>query len=203
MPSLNRAYMPKCHHTWKKSINQAHLEDGTYEQIVTHLERKLELNALEAADKLQINTVSQQPSITNAGRPKPTFHYCKNQDSTEISVVCWKNRKTARTNWKESKNPGKRTVTPITLTRTATSTKITTTTTTTETVTEPKESLKLFTHPVRHVEKQTTPQRIATLEPMQPINRLPGTKDRKDKTRSQKEPIEATLMKIFKLQLKI
>ena len=28
----------------KKSINQAHLENGTYEQIVTHLERELELN---------------------------------------------------------------------------------------------------------------------------------------------------------------
>ena len=30
----------------KKSINQAHLKDGTYEQIVTHLERELELNSL-------------------------------------------------------------------------------------------------------------------------------------------------------------
>ena len=27
----------------KKSIHQAHLENGTYEQIVTHLERELEL----------------------------------------------------------------------------------------------------------------------------------------------------------------
>ena len=31
----------------KKSINQAHLEDRTYEQIVTHLEKELELNSLE------------------------------------------------------------------------------------------------------------------------------------------------------------
>ena len=30
-----------------KSINQAHLENGTYEQIVTHLEKELELNSLE------------------------------------------------------------------------------------------------------------------------------------------------------------
>ena len=28
----------------KKSINQAHLENDTYEQIVSHLERELELN---------------------------------------------------------------------------------------------------------------------------------------------------------------
>ena len=30
----------------KKSINQAHLKNGTYEQIVTHLEKELELNSL-------------------------------------------------------------------------------------------------------------------------------------------------------------
>ena len=42
----------------RKSINQAHLENGIYEQIVTHLERELGLNGLEAPDELQINTVS-------------------------------------------------------------------------------------------------------------------------------------------------
>ena len=62
----------------KKSINQAHLENGTYEQIVTHLERELELNGLEALDELPINNVSQQPTNTNADRPKPTCHHCKN-----------------------------------------------------------------------------------------------------------------------------
>ena len=33
----------------KKSINQAHLENGTYELIVTHLERELERNCFERA----------------------------------------------------------------------------------------------------------------------------------------------------------
>ena len=42
----------------KKSINQARLENGTYEQIVTRLETELELNGLEAADEPQINAVS-------------------------------------------------------------------------------------------------------------------------------------------------
>ena len=60
----------------KKSINQAYLENGTYEQIVTHLERELELNGLEAADELPINNVSQQPTNTNADRHKPTCHHC-------------------------------------------------------------------------------------------------------------------------------
>ena len=61
----------------KKSINQAHLENGTYEQIVTHLERELELNGLEAPDELQINTVSNNTVNANADRTKPTCHYCK------------------------------------------------------------------------------------------------------------------------------
>ena len=43
----------------KKSINQAHLENGTYEQIVSHLERELELNGLEAPDEMSIKTVTQ------------------------------------------------------------------------------------------------------------------------------------------------
>ena len=38
----------------KKSINQAHLENGTYEQILSHLERELELNGLEAPDEMPI-----------------------------------------------------------------------------------------------------------------------------------------------------
>ena len=61
----------------KKSINQAHLENGTYEQIVTHLKRELELNGLEAPDELQINTVSHNTVNANADRAKPTCHYCK------------------------------------------------------------------------------------------------------------------------------
>ena len=61
----------------KKSINQAHLENGTYEQTVTHLERELELNGLEAPDELQINTVTHNTVNANADRTKLTCHYCK------------------------------------------------------------------------------------------------------------------------------
>ena len=61
----------------KKTINQAHLENGTYEQIVTHLERELELIGLEAPDELRINNVSQRPTNTNADSPKPTYHHYK------------------------------------------------------------------------------------------------------------------------------
>ena len=61
----------------KTSINQAPLENGTYEQIVTHLERELELNGLEAPDELQIKTVSHNTVNANADRTKPTCHYCR------------------------------------------------------------------------------------------------------------------------------
>ena len=61
----------------KKSINQADLENVTYEQIVTHLEKELELNGLEAPDELQIKTVSHNTTNTNADRPKPTCHHCE------------------------------------------------------------------------------------------------------------------------------
>ena len=61
----------------EKSLNQAHLEKGTFEQFVTHLERELELNGLKAPDELQINTVSHKTVNANADRTKPTCHYCK------------------------------------------------------------------------------------------------------------------------------
>ena len=76
-------------------------------------------------------------------------------------------------------------------------------TTTTETVTEPNESQRLFTHPVRNVARQTIPQRTAIMEPMQPIDRLPGREDRKDKITSKKEPNKFTQMKLLRLQPKI
>ena len=61
----------------KKSINQAHLEDGTYEQILSHLGRELELNGLEAPDEMQLYTVMQQDTHQKSEKPKPTCHHCK------------------------------------------------------------------------------------------------------------------------------
>ena len=61
----------------KKSFNQAHLENSTYEQIVSHLEKELELNGLEAPDEMPINTVTQQAPQQNSNKPRPTCHQCK------------------------------------------------------------------------------------------------------------------------------
>ena len=48
-----------------KSINQAHLENGTYEQIVTHLEKELELNSLESPDETQNSDERCDAQTTN------------------------------------------------------------------------------------------------------------------------------------------
>ena len=64
----------------KKSINQAHLENGTYEQIVTHLEMELELNGLEAPYELQINTVSYNTAMQMLIEPNQRATTVKNQD---------------------------------------------------------------------------------------------------------------------------
>ena len=49
----------------KKSKNQALLENGKYEQVVTELEKEEKLNGLEDPGELQINTVSQFAANTN------------------------------------------------------------------------------------------------------------------------------------------
>ena len=61
----------------KISINQAHLENGTYEQIVSHLEKELELNGLEAPDEMPMNTLTQQAPQQNSNKPRPTCYHCK------------------------------------------------------------------------------------------------------------------------------
>ena len=75
-------------------------------------------------------------------------------------------------------------------------------TTTTERVAAPKGSQELFTHPVRHVARQTIPQRNVIMELMQQIDRLPGREDRKDKIRWKKEPIKMIQIKLLRLQPK-
>ena len=61
----------------KKSINQAHLENGTYEQVVSHLEKELELKGLEDPDERPINTVTQQAPQRNYNKLRPKCHHCK------------------------------------------------------------------------------------------------------------------------------
>ena len=54
---------------------------------MSHLEKELELNGSEAADKVPKNTVTQQASQQNSEKPKPTCHHCKIQVTIKISEV--------------------------------------------------------------------------------------------------------------------
>ena len=76
----------------KKSINQTHLENCTYEQFVTYLEKKLELNGLEAPGEQQIKTVSHNTANTDADRPIPTRHHCKKQRHYRIHCLLLKKK---------------------------------------------------------------------------------------------------------------
>ena len=64
----------------KRSLNLAHLENGTYDQIVAHLERELELSGLENDGELTIPTMTTVPlndNQQNTEQTKIVCHYCK------------------------------------------------------------------------------------------------------------------------------
>ena len=64
----------------KRSLNLAHLENGTYDQIVAHLERELELSGLENDGELTIPTMTAVPPNENQQNNEQTkivCHYCK------------------------------------------------------------------------------------------------------------------------------
>ena len=102
----------------------------------------------------------------------------ENHDITRISVACYKNSKNKLKILKFIQEI--ETVTPITISQTTTPTIITTSTT--KTVTELKGSQKLFIHPLRHVERRTTPYRDVMLEPMQQTGHFPGRANLKNRT---------------------
>ena len=69
----------------KRLVNMARLENAAYEEIVTHLERELELNGLEEGDDIHVPTMSTAPTATRPGTgllssgidPNITCNYCK------------------------------------------------------------------------------------------------------------------------------
>ena len=69
----------------KRSVNTARVENATYEEIVTHLKRELELNGLEEGDDIPVPTMSTAPTATRPGTgllssgidPNITCNYCK------------------------------------------------------------------------------------------------------------------------------
>ena len=87
----------------KKSINQAHLENGTCEQIVTHLEKELELNSLEYPDETQMNTVMYKQQID--GNPDNAGNI--NGDTNDSNPNNHKNDRKSRTLYPPCETCGK------------------------------------------------------------------------------------------------
>ena len=80
----------------KKSVNMARLEDGSYDEIVAHLERELELNALEESDDLPMASMTSSTTKTktvpsNAQMSDITCNYCK--EKGHMAKDCEKLRK--------------------------------------------------------------------------------------------------------------
>ena len=62
------------------------------------------------------------------------------------------------------------------------------------------ENIELFTRPVRHVAKRTTPQGDVVLVPMQRTDRLSATIDRQDRAKSNKTIPKRTPTKVSDMQ---
>ena len=122
----------------------------------------------------------------------------KNLKFEEINDFSWKNGKNKLKVLKIVLETG--TVTPIPH---CLSTTTATTTKTTETVIQQIESRNLFSHLVGHMEEQTTPQKNAFLEPIEQIDRLPGTKETGKMNSSPAEITKAIQLKVLRLQPKI
>ena len=66
----------------KRSVNMARLENGSYNEIVAHLERELELNALEESDDLPMATMTSSTTkpktpLSTGQMSDITCNYCK------------------------------------------------------------------------------------------------------------------------------
>ena len=78
----------------KRSVNMARLENATYEEIGTHLERELELNGLEEGDDIHVPAMSTAPTATRPGTgllssgidPNITCNYCKSRDMSKVTA---------------------------------------------------------------------------------------------------------------------
>ena len=66
----------------KRSVNMARLDNGSYDEIVAHLERELELNALEESDDLPMATMTSSSTkpktpLSTGKMSDITCNYCK------------------------------------------------------------------------------------------------------------------------------
>ena len=169
---------------------------------MSHLEKELQLNGLEAPDELQVNTVTQQATQQNSEKPEATCHHYKKPSHYQNQCRQLKREKHQARNITNTADSSSNNIgnshTNLTPTK-----KFPTIPMQAKQIIKKTEDLDLSTLPVRPVVEITTPQSNVTLEQMQRTDRLPGTDDRKDKIKPHREIPKATQMAVSKLQPKL
>ena len=96
----------------KRSLNLAYRENGTYDQIVAHLEKELEFSGLENDGELTIPTMTAVPTNDNQQNTEQTkvvCHYCKKPG--HVIRDC---RKRMRKEQEQRKDPSNQNIKPST-----------------------------------------------------------------------------------------
>ena len=96
----------------RRSVNMARLENGSFDEIVAHLERELELNALEESDDLPMATMTSSSTkpktpLSTGQMSDITCNYCK--EKGHMVMDCEKLKKKKEKDAQQSKSTQKKT----------------------------------------------------------------------------------------------
>ena len=96
----------------KRSVNMATLENASYEEIATHLERELDVNGFEGGDDIPVPSMSTAPTATRPGTGllfsgidlNNTCNYCKKPRHVKDDCRKLKRREEQKRNeWQDTK----------------------------------------------------------------------------------------------------